>query len=446
MEKVSIPNVEHQNSYSNTMINPNPRISTENNDQDLEADKRNWANLPLFALRSIAENLQNHNDNKTLHNLQSVCKNWRRSNSISTLFPCHITESNRVMYSSAVYLIHPKPSSLTTDHLPFLVSIVHLSNGKIHLCDPIFGTPIVDFPRTHFDVNRFPSTLLTESYHSLIYTGPEDDFNSFELPTSLEFATTICIVPTTTSFSLPSLKECLFLALYNDQRLEGSFSCESSYDGWKTPWLSINYENIVNRFDDILYFNGVIYVLDTDGILYEFSKRKFGLLRILADNVNMFKGSRKRLVGSNSNGKVYAIKKMKRNIEIYEFRESSRKWVEVDRFEGDVVLFVSKFYNFFIRASEIPGCNLSNCIVFSNDTFPDYVGNIGECGWSNVVGRGEVFVYKLREHNNGIQLISEYPKFLVKLWIKPNWIFEDYYRTMEKLNKQNTVMETILLR
>lgn len=81
--------------------------------------------------------------------------------------------------------------------------------------------------------------------------------------------------------------------------------------GTELPWFNISYGN-VNKFDEIIYFNGVIYALDRFEKLYQVFTNKFVVLKLVIAkpvdrSISDNKGWWKRLEGSTSSGKLFLI-------------------------------------------------------------------------------------------------------------------------------------------
>ncbi|XP_056686347.1 uncharacterized protein [Spinacia oleracea] len=334
---------------------------------------KRWADLPLQALRTIAMFLQC--DANDLHNFQAVCKNWHHSNTISALLPYRIEEAKCTIFSSSVYLIHP-PETYNGSY-PWMVSTVKTPDGRTQFCHPFFGTPLPNLP-DNLDLGQFRFSCLAEAYHQVYDHGDECE-DGCTSPLSCEVYGKTCFV----SMPVPSLEQCWVFYLNRMGCLQGYPSTGTKLQGWDVPCFTMSYNN-VNQFDDMLCFRGVIYVLDTQGKLYQMSNDVLGLLKTVVDcPVSEFEqsniGWRKRLAVS-STGTFYLVKQTRRGFNVFELNmcdDNSRRWVKVSGFPNHEVLFVTRYCSFFIAVDKFPGNQLYNSIVYSNSAFPPNSGN----GW-----------------------------------------------------------------
>ncbi|XP_056686250.1 uncharacterized protein [Spinacia oleracea] len=195
-------------------------------------------------------------------------------------------------------------------------------------------------------------------------------------------------------------------------------------------WVDLSCDS-ARKFDDIVNFGGIFYALDTQGKLYQIAVDKFTIFKAL-DFLTLpacgppEEECRRRLVRSSTTGKLFLVRKMIQKLYVYELfnvNSSLYQWVKVQSFGDDKqVLFVSKNYCFLASAAEFPGCELSNCIVFSRDAFPR---RSKSGGWkSKVLTRfeEEPQVYRLGS-NDCFKPVSAFP---INLWSPPLWISSDH--------------------
>lgn len=372
-----------------------------------------WYLLPVELLRSIAEFLKNNPED--LRNLRLVCSNWQHAiRPISSLLPY------KTLFSSSVYLLRRRRCGRDTDQ-PWLVISMESTKGKLQLYHPLLEHPIPDIPDnfTLHDNQELNPCLLSVNYHTN-YSSNNDKVLLISRNNSSPF----------------TLDDCSLLVLSESGLLHWSLSVEPenqciSFCRFKSKTIG----SYVSKFDDILNFNDVVYVLDRKGRLYQLITKQFPpvieiLVRIPIVRVN--KGWRKRLVGSSIDNTVYmvAMDDLNYKLKVYRFCEYTKntsKWIKVESFVGDQVLFLSKHYCFFAEARYFPDCQLGNCIIFY-DELP-----LGE----TFKFPEEIQVFWLRGGGHGFKPISSYPGFpAINLFSAPIWISQAHMSSCQSYSQR----------
>ncbi|KMT10111.1 hypothetical protein BVRB_5g118740 [Beta vulgaris subsp. vulgaris] len=107
-------------------------------------------------------------------------------------------------------------------------------------------------------------------------------------------------------------------------------------------------------------------------------------------------------------------------------------WEEVMSFgDDDQVMFVTRDYCFFVAAAEFSGCQLRNCIVFSEDAFPEY--NVSKSGWdSGNQSENKVAVFSLDGRvRYSLPPVECYPGFPGMLCSPPPWVLQKTPSTLQ---------------
>uniref|UniRef100_A0A803MFT0 KIB1-4 beta-propeller domain-containing protein n=1 Tax=Chenopodium quinoa TaxID=63459 RepID=A0A803MFT0_CHEQI len=130
------------------------------------------------------------------------------------------------------------------------------------------------------------------------------------------------------------------------------------------------------KFDDIVEFKGMVYVIDRKGRVYCMSFRYMGLSNVVCKPVGdgYANDRRKRLV--ESCGELYLIYRSHEcyadvAFKVFKLNEKQRKWDEVQGIGDDRILFVTLDGCFFVPVKDLPGWR-GNCIVFYRNSFPTY--------------------------------------------------------------------------
>ncbi|XP_056686348.1 F-box protein At2g26160-like [Spinacia oleracea] len=347
----------------------------------------NWSDLPKQVLQSIAKSLGTDID--SLRSFRSVCKKWRQSTAYSVPTSVH-----KGLLSSSVILLRPRGGSASIS-TPWMVSVVQIANGITLFFHPFFGTPLISLPK-ELDFSQFHTSRLSMSHHKADY-GEIDNLSALYRPEKLLLTSLKFKVPGT--IRLPLLKI-----------VEGSNE----------------------QIDDSINFCSFIYSIDWKGNLYKFSIQKSTVSKTLSasafDEVDVdVMRYRKRLVTPSSLliRKLYLVVRRKNMFKVYELCDklwSSWKFVEVQSFgdKDDLVLFVTRDYSFFASAKDFPGCQLSNCIVFSHYAFPAY-SNTDLNYPRDGVG---IYIYQLGGNNHAFMPISSYPGFPIHLWSPPSCVLQ----------------------
>ncbi|KNA03652.1 hypothetical protein SOVF_207070 [Spinacia oleracea] len=299
-----------------------------------------------------------------------------------------------------------------------MVTVVEITKGNIQLCHPFFQTPLSNLSE-YFNLSKFHSSVLTQSYH----IASSNDQN---IPSALSGIDKVLMSSTQ---SVPRINDCLLLVLHNG-RLGGYPSFKAEND--KPEWDHVSYRG-VDDFDDVVSFKGVIYAVDWEGKLYQMATQKVSVQKTLVSgavsNAGAYQGRRKRLVGSLSDQKLYLlVRDQKEMLKVYKLSKHGKIWiwVMVQSFEDkNQVLFLSSVYGFFVAGREFLDCQLSNCIVFSDNAFPIYSFR----GWvssGDVKEEEEILIFRLGVHgdHSTSRPISSYPNFPVKLWSPPSWVLQ----------------------
>ncbi|XP_074287580.1 uncharacterized protein LOC141612672 [Silene latifolia] len=277
------------------------------------------------------------------------------------------------VYSTTVHLIRPPQSH--PNSRPWITARETTKDGPYILRHPLTSKPYsVTLPRNLHFSNLEPS-ILTNSY-SFGTSGFVDKLLALKSPSY----GSIC-VPDYTMF-----------VLYGGGEMEGIARYVRVLDWVKTvkttwPWIKLT-QHRGEKFDDVVEFEGKVYVVDRQGLVklinhYKTVRKinigKTVVFESVTPGSDRF-GWRKRFVVDG--GKLYLVVRMEeKRFEIFSMKsrgKTSFYWDRVKGFGGDRVLFMARDCYFFLRASrKFPGREYKNCIVFSEAAFPQY----GMDGW-----------------------------------------------------------------
>ncbi|KAL2935856.1 hypothetical protein RDABS01_018974 [Bienertia sinuspersici] len=378
--------------------------------------KIKWSEISVEIIRLIAKHLKDNP--KDLTNFRSVCEKWRRATAISALLPYYM--GSETLFSSSIFLFRSPDSTP-----PWIVTIVEITKGKLQFCHPLTGEVFSNIPEI-FNFRRFNPRRLNLDYHM------SDIKEKCNLSRALFYHDKVLLFFDDQCF--PSMvDDGSLLVLFRGGQLGGSPPVKPEYQfGTELPWFDISYGSL-DKFDEILCFDGVVYALDRVGKLYQICTNQFAVLKpvvrkpiVKPDCVN--KGWRKRLVGSNSSGKLYLIRRSYDMIKVYELCKVADKklwsWVKVESFGDDdddhKVLFISRSYSFFVSGAEFPG--FKDCIIFSYDAFRPYA-NQAE---SKFAGK-EIQIFQLGDNHNGdgkFRPLSSFPGFPMEVFSPPSWVLQ----------------------
>uniref|UniRef100_A0A803L891 F-box domain-containing protein n=1 Tax=Chenopodium quinoa TaxID=63459 RepID=A0A803L891_CHEQI len=373
-----------------------------------------WADLPVEILRSIAKRLRKKQD---LQNFKSVCKKWRGATAISALLPYDV--GLETLFSSSVFLLRPPVSGP-----PWLVTSVEITKGKFQFCHPLSGDLLPDIPE-NFSLDRFRPRCVVVDYHM---ADEKDKCN----PSRALFCHDK-VLPFFDDQSVPTgVDDGSLLVLFRGGQLGGSPAVRPEFRyGTELPWFDISYGSL-DKFDDVVCFCGVNYVIDRVGKLYRMFTNQFAVLKTLVEKPVIkpdcvSKGSRKRLVGLKSSGDMFLIRRSNDLIKVYKLCKFADKkswsWVKVESFGDDYdpkVLFVLKSSSFFVSAAEFPGFELGNCIIFSNSAFRPY----SKPGESKVVEE-KIQYFKLGEHDHDDSILTVgSPGSPLDFYSPPSWVLQ----------------------
>ncbi|XP_056684428.1 putative F-box protein At3g25750 [Spinacia oleracea] len=388
-----------------------------------------WSDLPSETVQLIAQFISKVKD---LQKFRAVCKEWRRSTLISAFLPHRIiSDVPQKVISSSILLLRP-PDAL---HFPpWMVLAVEVTKGVFQFFHPFSRTPLSDLPQ-NLDLGHFQSTQLTTGYH-VVYDDNDNDNDNDNDHNLFSLYIKVVMCYTGERFT-PSFRYCTMLTLSDGGRTHKSRPFSKYKQQQKDSCL---------HADDVIRYKGRTYGIDKQGSLnsscwvdishfcltfvdcHFCGKLKVGRWKRLATRIS---SSEEKLymivpVDGHGGGPMGAINLQ---FKVYEIEHRGKRlsnfvWVEVTSFgDADQVLFVTRDYCFFVGAKEFPGCQLKDCIVFSDDAFPSYLDYKPESGWNYESKAGnKAAIYSLSEQGHYSLPIECFPGFPLMLWSPPPWV------------------------
>ncbi|XP_056685153.1 uncharacterized protein [Spinacia oleracea] len=377
-----------------------------------------WSDLPTNVVQLIAYFLRLRC--KDVQSFRGVCTKWWRATHISALLPRRISSVHSTIFSSSVSLLRP----LNSPNSPaWMVLSVEATGGATQLFNPISRTRIPNFP-DNFDLSRYKSTPLAKEYHIVAGDDHGDDFFHFR---SFVYDKVVIFFDR----CIANTRNCILVALSRGKVFRALPFHLSPYF---SKAFNHNHKKII-VINDITRYKGKTYALDNQGALLSYRKYErfdFDELRLNCPKSKL----RKRFVvmRSPSDENLYIVVAMngrvqgpagsiKMHFKVYKLcnTDGFSCWTEVKSFGvGDQVLFVFKHHSFFVPAAEFHGCQLRNCIVFSDDAFTQlYLAK------SVQLAKYKVAVFELGGEYLYSLPIECYPGFPVMLWSPPPWVLQN---------------------
>ncbi|XP_074285246.1 uncharacterized protein LOC141610860 [Silene latifolia] len=314
--------------------------------------------------------------------------------------------------TTTIYVLRPPPQHCFDR--PWIFS----SDNNIILRHPLTSNPYFYKHSPNFDISNLHLTTLAVSHYS-----PDLPFDK------------LVVIPTPYSNRFTNT----LLGLYDGGHLLG---CHP----YSNEWVKVSH-NGVKMFDDLAVYKDKVYALDRQGTLYvihinlnscnsSISISESIVSRPLPLTVKRL-GWRKRVVVDWNNVMYLVVRTTERMLEVYKviMRENSKSitFIQVKGFDGNQVLFVTKDYYFFRRASQkFPGIEYKNCIVFTEGAFPRYGSGPSGSFWefspfSEELGfesSGEEDLAVFRLGNRRFGKVGDNEAFPKIDWSPPGWIFD----------------------
>ncbi|XP_074285262.1 uncharacterized protein LOC141610871 isoform X2 [Silene latifolia] len=286
------------------------------------------------------------------------------------------------IHTTTVYLLHPppQPPNPTTsnhhddDRRPWIVAAIE-DTLKLQLRHPLTLKPHPStLPKTNFSYST-----VAVSYHASYFFD-----------------------------KLIVTEDHALFALYNG----GVLRARPGNGTESTDWITLNHGDggdTEDKFDDVVVFKGKVYALDRDGLLYlinnyvnsqQITMGKMVIKRAVGSEFKW----RKRVVIDGEKRMYMVVRTGEKGLVVYKqiTRGKAVYWEKIQAFDGNKVLFMSRDYCFFMRASVIDVKKYKNCIVFSQWAFPRY-GYSGwefsSFNWSWEFAEKEIAVFRLRDQS-----------------------------------------------
>ncbi|KAK9748573.1 hypothetical protein RND81_02G067700 [Saponaria officinalis] len=352
-----------------------------------------WSNLPEELLYPIAHRLETRLD--ILH-FRAVCKEWRNSvsltllsnkNILSTVLPHKLATTNPpllrggastrmeefqeyvndnpvILIASSIFLIKPKFNPKLP---PWLITVEEMNSGKFVVRKPLSRSPVgkmpENFPKmldlSDFEVEEMGRVYslrydvepyhLFEEHHKVLLLG---DFDC-KIRVSIEDYTAVV------------LYDSGVLAAIN---LKNEVVKEAFFKG--------------RKFDDIVVFEGIIYLIDRYGRLYLMDNSDDKLKIVTVVDEALHKGTERKSRIFESCGELYLVRKClvsrpsltrkRMGVRVYKLNREKNMWDELDSIGDDRILFVTPDCCFFARVTDFTGWEGNRIVLDDKLSFPSY--------------------------------------------------------------------------
>ncbi|XP_021734112.1 F-box protein SKIP23-like [Chenopodium quinoa] len=363
-------------------------VKQKNKNKKMNRRKISWSDLPPELLYDIAERLETRTN---ILQFRAVCKTWRNSATFSLLSkksilspilphkfstttppllllrgdPSVVSSCSLRLGACSVFLLR---STLNPWLPPWLITVEELNPGKLFIRDPLSRFDVVDnlpdYVRRILGSSCFRVSEIGRLYAIRLRDVCEGNLQWRKWS---YFYNKVVLIENPSEIK-PAIDDCIAVVLYcngNLARIRVKDENEKH----------LSYSHVL-KFDDIVEFKGMVYVIDRKGRVYCMSFRYMGLSNVVSKPVGdgYANDRRKRLV--ESCGELYLIYRSHEcyadvAFKVYKLNEKQGKWDEIQGIGDDRILFVTLDGCFFVPAKDLPGWR-ANCIVFYRNSFPTY--------------------------------------------------------------------------